>query len=172
MSPEVTDIAAGRILNFGLFFSHMQPSLEFSTFRFFLLAFLPLPPLLFQELPGEFGTFYLLFFSPFGLAKIIVDCPIIESVLYPIPAFVDSLSCRFFFTFWIFVFSLWRCRRVSKVLGFEEFHNFLTVNCSIVESVSCPIPAFIDSLSCRYFTFWNYFLFCGGGIRVPKVFRV
>ncbi len=83
MSPEVTDIAAGRILNFGLFFSHMQPSLEFSTFRFFLLAFLPLPPLLFQELPGEFGTFYLLFFSPFGLAKIIVDCPIIESVFVP-----------------------------------------------------------------------------------------
>jgi hypothetical protein len=39
--------------------------------------------LLFQELPGEFGTFYLLFFSPFGLAKIIVDCPIIESVFVP-----------------------------------------------------------------------------------------
>jgi hypothetical protein len=39
MSPEVTDIAADRIRNFGLFFSHMQASLEFSTFRFFFSLF-------------------------------------------------------------------------------------------------------------------------------------
>jgi hypothetical protein len=96
MSPEVADIAAGRMLNFGLFFSHMQPSLEFSTFRFFFSLFSLSPFVIPRDAWGIWDVLPSFFFLPFGLTKIIVHCPIIESVLYPIPSFVDSLSCRFF----------------------------------------------------------------------------
>jgi len=58
MSPEVADIAAGRILNFGLFFSHMQPSLEFSTFRFFYSLFSLSPFVIPRDAWGIWDVFF------------------------------------------------------------------------------------------------------------------
>jgi hypothetical protein len=125
MSPEVIDIVVDRIRNFGLFFSHMQASVEFSIFRFFFSLF-SLSPFVFpRDAWGIWDVLPPFFFPPFGLTKIIVDCPIIESFLFPIPAFVDSLSCRFFLRSGFLFFLCGGAEEAPKFYDLRNFTSFL-----------------------------------------------